>query len=89
MNKIAGIIIASIGLATLYVNSSFAQDDKLTKEVQVVRPYEPTISDAFKINELPKVDDTISVSPSFSYNLTMRPVAINFDVNPIPPARMV
>ena len=89
MNKIASIIIASIGLASLYANPLFAQDDKLTKEVQVVRPYEPTISDAFKINELPLVADTISVSPSFSYNLTMRPVAINFNVNPIPPARMV
>lgn len=65
------------------------QDEKLTKEVQVVRPYEPSISDAFKLNQLPQVDDTIRVTPLFTYNISLRPVNIHFPVIPIPPARMV
>lgn len=89
MNRSIIIPIASLVLIVFCKSASIAQDDKLTKEVQVVKPYEPTISDAFKINELPRVEDTISISPSFSYNLTMRPVLMGFEVNPIPAARMV
>lgn len=89
MNRSIIITIASLVLIVFCQSTSIAQDDKLTKEVQVVKPYEPTISDAFKINELPRVEDTISISPSFSYNLIMRPVLIGFEVNPIPAARMV
>lgn len=89
MNKSIIIPIASLALIVFCANKITAQDNKLTKEVQVVRPYEPTISDAFKINELPRLEDTIRISPSFMYNLTMRPVLINFEVNPIPAARMV
>lgn len=78
-------------LVTLLAASTtiFAQDDNLTKQVQVVRPYEPSISDAFKLNLLPTVDDTIRSTPTFNYNLTLRPVSINFPVTQISPARMV
>ena len=68
---------------------TFAQEIDLTKQVQVVRPYKPSISDAFKLNLLPVVEDTIRLTPTFNYNLTLRPVSINFPVNKISPARMV
>lgn len=67
----------------------FGQDDKLNKEVQVVRPYEPSISDAFKINLLPKIDDTLKQVPNLSYNLIQRPYPINFLVTPISSAKML
>jgi len=67
----------------------FCQEDNLVKEVQVVRPYEPSISDAFKINQMPKVEDTLFVAPQFSYNLALRPTTIDFPVKPIPSAKMV
>lgn len=78
-------------LVTLLAASvaTFAQENDLTKQVQVVRPYEPSISDAFKLNLLPIVEDTIKLNPTFNYNLTLRPVSINFPVNNISPARMV
>lgn len=63
--------------------------DNLTKEVQVVKPYEPSISDAFKINLMPQIEDTIKLTPTFTYNLALRPVTSDFPVNPIPAARMV
>ncbi len=91
MIKKLNIIIAISTLICLNGVSfiAFSQEDNLVKEVQVVRPYEPTISDAFKLNILPQVEDTIRIQPTFSYNLAIRPVTINFAVNPIPPARMV
>ncbi len=70
-------------------NGLVAQDGNLTKEVQVVKPYEPSISDAFKINLMPQVDDTLKLIPSFTYNLALRPVRTEFPVKPIPAARMV
>jgi len=67
----------------------FAQDDKLNKEVQVVRPYEPSISDAFKINLLPSISDTTKQSPILTYNIIQRPFSTNFTVTPISPAKML
>lgn len=82
--------LISTALITLMVSSySFGQDDKLNKEVQVVRPYEPSISDAFKINLLPKIDDTLKQVPMLNYNLIQRPFAVNYNVTPISSAKMM
>lgn len=82
-------LLVLIALFSAWSSAVRAQDDQLTKEVHVVRPYEPTLSDAFKINELPNVKDTITISPLFNYNLVMRPFMVRQSINPIPPARMV
>ena len=77
-------------LITLSVSSNiFGQDDKLNKEVQVVRPYEPSISDAFKINLLPKIHDTLKQVPKLNYNLIQRPFMVNYSVTPISSAKML
>ncbi len=73
----------------LVCSNTFGQDDKLNKEVQVVRPYEPSISDAFKINLLPKINDTLKQIPTLSYNLIQRPFAVNYSVTPISSAKML
>ncbi len=77
-------------ILTIMVNSNlFGQENQLNKEVQVVRPYEPSISDAFKINLLPKIEDTLKQIPNLNYNLIQRPFAINFMVTPISSAKMM
>ncbi|MFP4557123.1 MAG: hypothetical protein ACLFNU_09650 [Bacteroidales bacterium] len=84
------IVLLTIPLLFVGIcNFAYSQDDKLSKEVQVVRPYEPTISDAFKLNQLPLVKDTARIVPTFAYNLTARPVKLDLPVKPIPAARMV
>ncbi len=55
----------------------------------MVRPFEPSIADAFKLNAMPKIDDTVQISPHFEYNLTLRPLKTDMTLNPIPSARMV
>lgn len=67
----------------------FGQEDKLNKEVQVVRPYDPSISDAFKINLLPKINDTLKQTPNLSYSIIQRPITTNITITPISPARML
>ena len=65
----------------------FAQEG-IEKEVLVVRTFEPSVADASKINLLPSISDTISVSPVFDYTILPIPIATDFEVEPITPARM-
>jgi len=67
---------------------AFSQEN-MTKEVRVVKPYEPTISDANKISYLPKISDTVKIVPQVNYLLQTRPVNVGYSIDPIKPARMV
>jgi hypothetical protein len=82
------IYIQILGLLTICSNSIFAQE-KLVKEVQVVKPYEPIISDAYKIAHLPKITDTVKTIPEIRYVLQTKPMSIAYNVDPIKPAKMV
>lgn len=85
--KIAIIIFVLISI------SSFAQNDSVTiaKEENLVLTdviYTPSVSDAFKINMLPKVEDTKVDEPEFNYSIVSSPVLTNFNVDPITAAKM-
>jgi hypothetical protein len=82
------IYIQILGLMLLSVNGLFAQEE-LSKEVQVVKPYEPIISDAYKITHLPKITDTVKTIPEISYTLQTHPLSIGYTIDPIKPAKMV
>lgn len=62
---------------------------KLNEDVNVVKPYDPTVSDAFKINILPDIADTTAVKRNMNYKITPKQLPVNFDVMPIQPAKMV
>jgi hypothetical protein len=57
-------------------------------EVRVIAPYEPTISDAFKINFNPKIEDTIQANLNFDYSITPQQIPVRFNMEPLSPARM-
>jgi hypothetical protein len=61
----------------------------MNQEVRVVKPYEPVISDAFKISELPKIVDTIKVDARFEYEITPVQHATGFTPTPIKAARLI
>ncbi len=82
-------IIACATTVVMAKNIVHAQTTELKKEVQVVRPYEPSISDANKINLQPKIIDTIIVNPNFSYSIVQRPIESYFTPSPLSAARMV
>lgn len=86
-NKI--IYITIVGLIILSSNLIAQESKKLVKEVQVVKPYEPTISDAFKITHLPKITDTVKTIPEIRYLLHTKPLNIGYKIEPIKPAKMV
>lgn len=68
----------------------FAQtDEKLNQEVEVIREYTPTISDAFKLNELPVIKDSAKIESSFTYAIESKQIPTDFQTEPVKPAKMI
>ena len=68
--------------------SLYAQEE-IRKEIVVVKPYQPSLSDAFKINVQPQISDSIPIHPSFDYSIHPKKFETRFQVRPINAARMV
>lgn len=62
---------------------------KLNEDVNVVKPYDPTVGDAYKINILPEINDTSTLKRKMTYSISAKQIPVNFDVIPIQPAKMV
>jgi len=86
MKKITKILTL-ISLAATF--PSLAQEQPVKQEVKVVKAYEPVINDAFKISELPKINDTLKISTSFQYEILPVQHKTSFVPVPIKPARLV
>jgi len=63
------------------VDSMAQNDTTLTREVEVIKPYNPAISDANKISSMPSVEEPKHEKPSFSYSIFSQPVFNTFSVN--------
>ncbi|MEA1897098.1 MAG: hypothetical protein U9N53_05480, partial [Bacteroidota bacterium] len=44
--------------------------ETIKKEVRVIKPYEPILSEASKINLLPELNDTVKLSPEYQYSIS-------------------
>ncbi len=75
-------------LLTIALNMA-AQEEKIDKQVQVVKAYQPKMGNAYKISELPEITDTTQTDVRFDYYLLPKRIDTDFEVNPIPAARMV
>ncbi|MFD1293516.1 TonB-dependent receptor [Lutibacter holmesii] len=66
----------------LFTSISFAQETKKdtlkTEEITVVKPYSPTISEAFKIKENPTIDTQSFQKEQVNYSIFSVPVASTF-----------
>ena len=65
-----------------------AQQEEIKKEVKVVKPYEPVLSGARKINIPPVTEDTTKYHPSIHYQISPHPMMMPYQPRPIKPARM-
>lgn len=84
MKQLAKITLPALLLFFMY--SIPAQD--ISRDVIVVKPYEPTLSDAFKINTLPVIDDTVTITPTFNYSILPVIIKTEFEPEEINPAKM-
>jgi len=72
----------------LLITPAYTQSE-IQREVRVVKPYSPTLSDAEKINLLPEFRDTVQVRPDFSYTIVPKRFDTPYQLEQIKPARMV
>lgn len=70
---------------------AMAQKDttKLRQEVEVTKAYQPTINEAVKINDIPKIVSEQTEVPAFDYSIYSKPVFTTFDVTPVAAAKMI
>ncbi len=69
--------------------SLLAQErDPINKDVKVVKAYSPSLSDAFKVNRMPVLNDSISLRPNFKYGILSKAMITGYDLEPITPAKL-
>jgi hypothetical protein len=56
----------------------------MNKEVEVIKAYQPSISDAYKIVSSPKISDTIKYSPVFEYKIQSILVPVSKSIQNLP-----
>lgn len=78
--SIKQIVLFSIPALFLFHFSANAQEKELDPEVvNIVKPYTPTISDAFKVKETPSLNDSVStIKKDVKYSIFSVPVASTF-----------
>jgi hypothetical protein len=69
--------------------NTFAQLDDNRNEVTVVAAYEPTISDAIKINFSPVFKDSVFEKPQLNYGIQSVKIPTSFLIEPIKAAKIV
>jgi len=81
--------VRALLIILLVINfSSFSQEDTFNREVQVVREYNPSITDAFKINDMPLASDTLKSTPVFNYQLKGKAIITPPEMVPMTVARL-
>jgi hypothetical protein len=77
------IVVLTLLLPVSVMAQKTGNDDELNAEIAVVKPYNPSISDAFKINKQPAGADSTSDKLNVDYGITTSPLQISFVLSPI------
>jgi len=85
MKKWNFIVIAAVLLS---LNMFVVAQESIDKEIVVVKPYEPVLSDAHKINLLPEITDTTTVKPTFIYQITPKQYETEYEIKRIKAATL-
>jgi len=82
-NKIKSYCLITLVFTAATFTVSAQRDTTITREVEVFKSFQPTILDANKIYDMPKIDEAEIQKPSFNYNINSQPVSSAFAVNPL------
>jgi len=80
-------LLVPVAVLLAFTMYTFGQET-IDKEVVVVKPYKPVLSDAHKINILPEINDTSSVKPTFVYKITPKKYETEYEVKKIKAATL-
>lgn len=70
-------------ICALYLNAQNKKELDEGDEIVVIKPYEPVLSDAYKITENPKTDTVTVKLPELSYSVSPVRYPTNFELSPI------
>ncbi|MFH2096112.1 MAG: hypothetical protein ABIJ16_10440 [Bacteroidota bacterium] len=84
MNRNLFLLLAGILLSA----AAFSQPDTIRKDINIIDKYNPTISDANKIKFFPEIIDSTKTDNTFNYGIKSRPINVNFELEPIKPAKL-
>jgi hypothetical protein len=84
-NNICFLTIVFIGIS---LNIAAQRDTTISQEVEVVRTYNATITNANKINDMPKIDEGEQQKPTFNYSIYSQPVYSTLSVNTLKAATL-
>lgn len=73
----------------LMVLSGWTQEVTETEEITVVAPYQPSVSDAFKINVSPRIPEEKLEKPNFKYAIEPKTIETPVSLEPIKPAKIM
>jgi hypothetical protein len=85
MMNIKYLFLIIIALST---GMLFGQGDGQHERVVVVKPYNPMVDDAFKINLTPVITDTAENKAKLTYNITPMKLSTDIEIAPIKAAKM-
>jgi len=83
MKKTVKILSVSFLLLSSFIGYS-QSDSIMNKEVEVIKAYQPSISDANKIVSSPKISDTVKYSPVFEYKIKSTLVPVSKSIQNLP-----
>ncbi|MBN2214077.1 MAG: hypothetical protein JW723_07525 [Bacteroidales bacterium] len=82
-------ILLFTAVTAILVSSGHLSAQQISRDVVVVKPYEPALSDAYKISPLPRIEDSAAVSPTFDYSILPLKINAPFVLKPINAAKMI
>lgn len=88
VNKTTFLLLAGLGSALGLHAQEGKSEDELNAEIAVVKPYNPSISDAFKINKQPSNQSEEAKKLDVSYGISTSPLTMNFKLSPINPPKI-
>jgi len=74
------ILIFFVGIS---LAASGQRDTTMNREVEVIKAFKPSLNDAYKINDMPKIKETEVQKPVFNYNINSQPAVETLAVNPL------
>ncbi len=90
-HKIFNLFLLMLLLFSFFVFNKhiLAQKKPYNEEITIIAPYQPSISDAIKININPKINDTIIKKPEVNYILNPKKIETSLRITLLKPARIL
>ena len=86
MKRKITVVLFSCFVLTLQVNAQ--QGNLGDEQINVVKAYQPTLSDAFKISDVPERDTAVSYTPDMKYSVNQVQYQTVYTITPIKPLRI-